>query len=298
MILLHQRKTRKKSPKITLMIVPGSASKPWKVTLTNKTFKGVLGIVTIIIILAIISSCMAFSKQADFRRVNDIKQENIDKDKTILELQKQMREIKNQQETLAKRQTQIQKMMGIKGDAGTTVAPNRGVIREETGREVLREATTVKGDLAAQTRKLDGYMDTVKKDLRYFCARPNQWPCSGEISSLYGWRISPFSRGSDSFHDGIDIASSVGSPILAAGDGTVVFSGWKAVYGKTVEIDHGYGIISKYGHNSQLLVKEGDRVKKGDEIATMGTTGWSTGPHLHFTIIEEGATQDPETYLP
>ena len=85
---------------------------------------------------------------------------------------------------------------------------------------------------------------------------------------------------------------------MAAGDGKVIFAGWKAVYGKTVEIDHGYGFISRYGHNSAILVNEGDKVKKGEPIARLGNTGNSTGPHLHFTILKNNESVNPVNYLP
>ncbi|HEX3011620.1 MAG TPA: M23 family metallopeptidase [Syntrophomonadaceae bacterium] len=294
---LRDRKKRKKH-QITVMLVPGTVKRPWQVTLSDRKLKMIVGTFAAIIALALLSSYMAFSDRAEIERINSIKQESRDKDRTIQKLQKQMQEIESQQQAVEKRQTQIQKMMGIKGNSNTMVTPSRGSIREDAGLGALKEGKLLQSRLALDNKTLDDYIDTVKKNEKYYRSRPNQWPCQGEISSLYGWRKSPFRGRSKSFHDGLDIAGEVGTSILAAGDGTVIFSGWKPVYGKTIEIDHGNGLVTKYGHNSRLLVKKGDKIKKGQQIAAMGTTGRSTGPHLHFSIIKGGATLDPEKYLP
>lgn len=295
MKLSSSRRTKKKKQSVTVMLVPGSTDKARKITLAGRTIKLMVTAVVVIIIMVILSTCMAVLDRVEIRRVNEIKQENRDKDKTIQALKTQMQQIQAQQEALAKRQMQIQKMMGIKGESEVT--PNRGMIRE-SDHEIFKEAQSLKTDITNKNKELNTYIELVKKNQNYYRARPNQWPSSGEISSEYGWRKSPFKSRKESFHDGIDIASRVGSPILAAADGTVAFAGWKPVYGKTIEIDHGYGIVTFYGHNSQLMVKSGEKVKKGQQIAMMGTTGRSTGPHLHFSIIKAGTTRDPQIYLP
>lgn len=290
----QNKKIKKKNP-VTVMFVPGNTDKARKITLTERTIKIMLSAVALIILLLLMSSWMAVSDRMEIRRVNEIKQENRDKDKTIQNMKQQMEEIQTQQETLTKKQLQLQKMMGIRAESEET--PNRGMIRGNSHNS-SNQTEVIKEEINDKSRALDKYMQTIKKNQAYYKALPNQWPCSGEISSAYGWRKSPFKSRNESFHDGIDIAGQVGSPILAAGDGIVILAGWTTVYGKTIEIDHGYGIISRYGHNSQLMVESGEKVKKGQQIAQMGTTGRSTGPHLHFTIIKKGTTQDPLLYLP
>lgn len=290
----QNKKIKKKKP-VTVMFVPGNTDKARKITLTARTIKIMLSAGALIVFLVLMSTWMAVSDRMEIRKVNEIKQENRDKDKTIQNMKQQMEEIRTEQEALTQRQVQIQKMMGIRAEPEET--PNRGMIRTND-REILNQTEVIKEEITDKSRTLDKYMQTVKKNQAYYKALPNQWPCHGEISSDYGWRKSPFKSRNESFHDGIDIAGQVGSPILAAGEGTVIFAGWTTVYGKTIEIDHGYGMISRYGHNSQLMVENGEKVAKGQQIALMGTTGRSTGPHLHFTIIKAGTTQDPLLYLP
>ena len=126
---------------------------------------------------------------------------------------------------------------------------------------------------------------------------PSGWPVDGGwISSGFGVRADPF-NGHQSVHEGVDIASHMGSPVLAVGDGVVSHSGERAGYGLLVEVTHESGLITRYAHTSATLVKVGDRVKKGQSIALVGTSGRSTGPHLHFEVVRNGTPVNPMRYL-
>ncbi len=126
---------------------------------------------------------------------------------------------------------------------------------------------------------------------------PTKYPISdGWYSSNFGYRIDPFT-GQQSMHDGIDFPAETGTPIVAAASGKVAFAEWHPQYGKMLEIDHGNGLVSRYAHASQLLVKEGDLVVAGQRIAVVGTTGRSTGPHLHFEVRLNGTPQNPARFL-
>ncbi|HWR38626.1 MAG TPA: peptidoglycan DD-metalloendopeptidase family protein [Patescibacteria group bacterium] len=123
------------------------------------------------------------------------------------------------------------------------------------------------------------------------------WPIMGEITSPYGTRVHPI-FGTSRYHSGIDIAADYGDAVAAADAGTIIFSGWMGGYGKAVIIDHGRGISTLYGHNSELLVGEGQTVRKGQTIAAAGSTGYSTGPHVHFEVRVNGEPTNPMSYLP
>ncbi|MDI3546539.1 MAG: hypothetical protein PWR10_191 [Halanaerobiales bacterium] len=122
------------------------------------------------------------------------------------------------------------------------------------------------------------------------------WPAQGEITSPYGCRDHPI-LGRREFHTGIDIAVPIGSPIYAAADGVVIFSGWSRGYGNLIIIKHREDRQTFYGHNIELLVKKGDIIKQGKIIALSGSTGLSTGPHLHFEIRIKGKAYDPMRFL-
>ena len=122
------------------------------------------------------------------------------------------------------------------------------------------------------------------------------WPCSGVITSPYGYRTHPI-FGRTIYHSGMDIGVDYGTPIHAADSGTVIYSGWISGYGNAVIIDHGGGMQTLYGHNQSLNVSEGQSVSKGDVIAFAGSTGNSTGPHCHFEVEINGQAVDPMGYL-
>lgn len=122
------------------------------------------------------------------------------------------------------------------------------------------------------------------------------WPASGEITSPFGYRTHPI-WGTTIYHAGIDIGVDEGVPVHAADGGTVVWSGWMGGYGYAVVIDHGNGLSTLYGHNSELVVSEGETVGKGQVIAYAGSTGNSTGPHVHFEVRVNGDPVDPMGYL-
>ena len=118
----------------------------------------------------------------------------------------------------------------------------------------------------------------------------------GWYSSNFGYRIDPFS-GQQSYHEGIDFPAESGTPIVAAASGKVIHAEVHREYGKMVEVDHGNGLVSRYAHASTVDVREGDLVVRGQRIAAVGSTGRSTGPHLHFEVRLNGVPQNPARFL-
>lgn len=125
---------------------------------------------------------------------------------------------------------------------------------------------------------------------------PSLAPVDGWITSSFGARSSPFT-GEPTIHKGIDVAAPVGTPIYAPADGVVIFSGKRNGFGNFVMIAHGYGIVTGYGHNAQNLVSPGQVIRRGDQIATVGQSGRSTGPHLHYEVAINGRVIDPKKFI-
>lgn len=119
---------------------------------------------------------------------------------------------------------------------------------------------------------------------------------SGVVGSRFGWRVDPIT-GQSALHTGLDFPASVGTDILAAAGGVVVTQQFHPEYGNMIEIDHGNQLVTRYAHTSRTLVKQGDIVRRGQKIAEIGTTGRSTGPHLHFEVLVQGVFQDPQKFL-
>jgi len=142
---------------------------------------------------------------------------------------------------------------------------------------------------AVETRLFDQKMQTA--------LQPTEKPVKDVmIGSRFGFRIDPFS-GERAMHTGLDFPAEVGTPILAAAGGVVIVQEYHGAYGNMVEVDHGNGLVTRYAHASATFVKKGDIVKRGQKIAAVGSTGRSTGPHLHFEVWVSGVPQDPQRFL-
>ena len=207
--------------------------------------------------------------------------------------------------------------MGTGGIGGASTVPDiaktAGNKKEDDEKIAVSETP---GELLKEIRRLDERLD---KQIRLVVAlrsefmnqaygavssvvnptaeTPNIWPVAGPISSYYGYRTSPGGIGS-TFHEGVDIAGDYGTPISATAAGTVTKAGWVGGYGYLVEVRHADGIVTRYGHNSAVLVYEGQHVDQGSMIALMGSTGNSTGPHCHYEVRIHGEAVDPMYFLP
>ncbi len=139
-------------------------------------------------------------------------------------------------------------------------------------------------------------IENMARNTDQLATKPSIWPTSGEVTSGFGWRNSPMGGGSE-LHPGMDIANSMGAPVVAAADGLVIQSGSAGGYGNIVQIDHGNGISTIYGHNSRIIVSVGQNVRKGQVVSYVGSTGKSTGPHLHYEVRVNGNAVDPIGYM-
>lgn len=160
-------------------------------------------------------------------------------------------------------------------------------------KDILKSLSELNDSEQAELFNLDEIEDKLKT---YLDTIPTLWPASGKLSSTFGQRQDPI-VGRRRFHEGIDIAASYGEDIKAAASGTVVLARNYSSYGRTVIINHGRGITTLYAHANKLLVKEGQKVNKGDVIAKVGSSGRSTGPHLHFEIRIDNEPVNPLDYL-
>jgi murein DD-endopeptidase MepM/ murein hydrolase activator NlpD len=158
----------------------------------------------------------------------------------------------------------------------------------------LKETSGQVSSQQASFKEISAFLD---KQRSILAATPSLWPINGWITSGFGKRASPLT-GEPGRHYGVDIANVVGTPIHATADGLVVYAGWENGYGRVVVIEHGYGFSTRYGHCSSVDVKVGDEVKRGQIISYVGSSGRSTGSHLHYEVRIHGIPVDPEKYLP
>lgn len=151
--------------------------------------------------------------------------------------------------------------------------------------------------LMARTKELEDKFNSYEAPLKEKMKIPAIWPLQGLLNDNYGGRRNPMGGGFE-FHEGQDIKVDIGTQVAATAAGKIITAGYQGGYGFMVEIDHGNGMTTRYGHLSKVLVKEGQEVKRGEIVGDSGNTGRSTGPHLHYEVRINGEAVDPSLYLP
>lgn len=279
------------------------------------------GFVTISIVFLIVSSGICFYALSSLKLQYDASKKEVSELMAINTSQKI--EIDNLQRSSEKIQMQLvenSRMLDeVKKTVGISPSPEQSIevmfisqedsspislLEDESNPDMSLKIASIETDFASLTEKIAlqkkniaDSLDPIKNQLAYLMAKPSIKPVTASITAGFGYRKNPFtSRGSE-FHKGVDFAASHGQTVSATGDGIVIFSGWNAGYGRMVIISHGYGLSTLYAHNSKLLVNQGDKVKKGQAISKVGSTGRSTGTHLHYEVKLNGKNVNPANYF-
>jgi len=298
----------KKSKKLfTLMVIPHSRGRVWRIKTSKFGFSmALVGIA--LIVAALIFFINDYTQMKEklvyldmLERMNQAQKEK------ILSLNEKVQDFNQTMERLRDLEEKLRALAGIgegvevkvetlgKGGPGLYLSPDE--MQEEFAPSRLLEIMEKDFDiLEMQADKCERGFGQVEKVIRekkdLFASTPNIFPVQGWITSGYGYRTNPFT-GKREFHQAIDISAPWGTPIRAAAQGKVVQAGWKDAYGLRVRISDGYGYYTVYGHLSKILVKRGTWVKKGQIIGRVGSTGRSTGPHLHFEVWHNGKSINP-----
>lgn len=233
--------------------------------------------------------------------------------KILTKLTEQAKQIEQQKTQVAGKKNEIyllrQQLLAQKADYQAQASLQANLIQRLNGDRIALEAA--QNQLERESQEITALIQrkVAEAQAREAAAKANSrknifvrgtgiftYPNNGRLSSPFGWRRHPI-LGYRRFHSGLDFAASYGSTIRAADTGMVIFSGWYGGYGKAIIINHGNGISTLYGHSSNLYVTEGQRVKRGQAIAAVGSTGLSTGPHLHFEVRKNGTPVNPANYL-
>ncbi|MDD4569794.1 MAG: peptidoglycan DD-metalloendopeptidase family protein [Tepidanaerobacteraceae bacterium] len=246
---------------------------------------------------------LASSSFSDFLTRLDLVKRVIESDKNLLI------EFKGKQEEVAKKKAELEEQHRLIAKQRNDIDARRVSIASYRGdrKRLMAELDKQKKEYERQEDKLLKDSEALRRQILawemknkkgFFGTGEFRWPTPSctYITSEFGWRIHPIFK-SRRFHEGIDIGASMGADVLAVDDGEVIFSGSYGGYGNTVIVSHGGGISTQYSHLSKLLVAEGKKVLKGDKVGLVGSTGWSTGPHLHFGVIQNGEVVNPWNWL-
>ena len=186
---------------------------------------------------------------------------------------------------LVQKDNELRKLLGLKGW--------QSKIRLVKSDKISLDLDLANLRLAERRQSLEELNKWVNLVRSRFASTPSTWPIYGRIVSWLGYRSYPW-RG---YHSGIDIQARWGAPVRATAAGVVIYVGWRRGYGKTVEISHGYGVSTLYAHSSGYAVRAGQKVRKGQVVCYVGTTGWTTGPHLHYEVRRWDRPLNPVAYL-
>lgn len=304
------RKTWRSNQHFTFWLIPADGSHIAKTHVKKTHLKYALSgvaafLVTVSVTIGVLAH-YAFQNEAQKQEIAEYKATKLAQELTIQELQKIAE--KNQKELayLSKLEDKVRKEMAKNGTelppksdmsayAGKG-APTLGqsgpmAYMLEQEKNIHIEAETKKSDLEKLITVIEN--ENYRKEFT-----PSQWPTEGgEISSYFGGRSNPFGGYGRDWHPGIDIANYYGAPVYAAASGYVRQAGWYGGYGRYVRISHDYGFQTAYGHMSSIAVTSGSYVKKGQLIGYVGSSGYSTGPHLHFEVLQYGEQVNPLRYI-
>jgi murein DD-endopeptidase MepM/ murein hydrolase activator NlpD len=285
----------------TILILPHAQSKLRKLHLSKGFVLATACVVILVALIGFFSPHLAFKAISQSRAIDKLEAEN----QALVAEKKQFEEsldaLNAQLDGFEERTGRLAEELGIKDDMPVlrpAAGGGRSLGSAPLGiQEILDEEMEILGRRSQEmARSMNLLDDTWNERLRVLAATPSIMPTRGFFSHGYGWRKDPIS-GKREFHHGVDIAANRGTPIRATADGVVSRATRYLGYGKMVQISHGYGMATRYGHMNEILVTAGQKVRKGQIIGRVGSTGRSTGPHLHYEVFKAGRRVDPRKYL-
>lgn len=297
---MKMKKTKNKM--LTMMIVPHSTSKP----ITLNVSKEFLLVMFFIFVGVFAWAGLIIHKQVDYWAM---KTENRMLAKESEYFAKEMLQTRQMADNLREMDRELRKMIGLKSkkaiiqSGGPTVGELERITKYLTEKKLSitpQEFNQHLSALATETQELkksfDESSDFLKNEKSRWLSTPCQWPVYGRITCGFGPRIHPIKKYKE-IHLAIDIAADRGDPIKSPAAGEVILADWQPGYGKLIVLEHQWGFMTRYGHCSKILVKPGQKVKRGQTIGLIGSTGYATAPHLHYEIWKNGMAQNPKKYL-
>lgn len=298
---------------LTLVIVPEDGLGTRQVRLSRSVLQGTIG--ASLLLLSVLASLAAgfFVKEGQREQVEQLAQENRLLENEVREIRGQVSTLRTALDDLGERDRHYRLLAGLEPLDGQVLQAGVGGPGSRTaGSGDLWQADPRLGELAFTTsedlsslvrraRLLSSSWSeatsSVAASNERMRATPSILPTDGYISSLFSRsRLHPILNRARP-HEGVDISAPYGTAIVSAADGRVVFAGTRSGYGKVIEVDHGYGVVTRYAHASRLTARAGQKVTRGDKIAEVGSTGLSTAPHLHYEVLVNGRAIDPRNHI-
>jgi murein DD-endopeptidase MepM/ murein hydrolase activator NlpD len=269
----------------TLIFVRDQHARPVQIAVPKVRVKQAAITAAAVVLFGAVLAWDYWQLRADNAELADLRIEAFEQREEIAAFRGRLVEVDQQIEKVAELERKVRIIANLPGTAGVG---GEGVA--ELAPEGLANGASNRAD------SLDVLLEQLADKRQRLISMPSIWPAKGWLTSRYGARVSPFT-GKRQVHAGIDIAAASGTSIYAPARGRVTFSGRKGPLGNTVVLDHGFGVKTVYGHTKEIHVSTGETVERGQEIAAIGSTGRSTGPHLHYVVEVDGKTTDPLNYI-
>lgn len=284
--------------RFSLIIMPESNRKVRRIHLHSGVVLSLLCAFLLFVSCSAYFTYSYFTLNHDQSELQRLRVENVTQRQELQKLVLDLNDARQEMISLAETEARVRQLAELDADPkGVPVAigglPESG---DETVDDVQKQINQLMVEIELRRQSQEDVRNLLNDQVSLSRATPKGWPTKGWITSYFGKRKSPFT-GRRVMHEGLDIAANTGTPVIATADGIVSRVGYNPGYGKMVTIDHGYGYRTIFGHNSKILVKSGQRIKRGDRIALVGNTGQSTGPHVHYELRMNGVPIDPRKTL-
>lgn len=256
-------------------------------------------------------SYTVFKKSEDLRELADLRQATAGQKLEIQQFSQKMKQVETQLARLEKFDRKLRVITNLEGSAPSTSEFGLGGPAQDSYADfssiskkytqallntLNKDAGRLKDQAEVQEASFFELDEFFKEQSSLLSHTPSIWPVRGWITSTFGYRKSPFT-GLREIHEGLDIATQLRTPVMSPASGIVTNVGIANGYGNLVEIDHGYGVVTKYGHLAKALVTVGQKIKRGDTVALVGNTGRTTGTHLHYEVVLNGIPVNPYRYI-
>ena len=304
------KKTWHANSHFTFWLIPADGSHIAK-THVKKThlkyaFSGVAAFLMIVSVTIGVLAHFAIQNETQKQEIAEYKATKAAQERTIQELQQIAEKNQKQLAYLSQLEDKVRQEMAKNGTElppKSDVSAFAGKGAPDLGKAgpmnyIMEQEKNIHNEAKAKKADLENILSAIESENYRRDVTPSQWPTAGgEITSYFGGRTNPFSGYGQTWHSGIDIANYYGAPVYAAASGYVQQSGWYGGYGRYIRISHDFGLQTAYAHMSSLVVSAGTYVKKGQIIGYVGSSGYSTGPHLHFEVLKYGEQVNPLNYV-
>jgi murein DD-endopeptidase MepM/ murein hydrolase activator NlpD len=289
----------------TVLIVPEKAARVKKLHISKLSVQIALGFLGSFIIAASVMTYLYFNSLEKMSELRSLREVTQNQRLQIMVFSDQIDELKKNMARIKQFDSKLRNITNLESGSSEGMLGLGGPMPDDEGyfsgkvpntARIQSEVDQLKSEVKVREKSLQEITEYIEDKKSLLASTPSVWPTRGWVTSGFGNRIYPFT-GERRMHEGLDIAASYFTPVVSVADGIVTLVGEEDNYGRTVVVDHGYGYSTRFGHLQNFFVRVGQKVRRGQKIGTVGNTGKSTGPHLHYEVRVNGVPTNPKNYI-